>query len=656
VIKSKRMNEIYKFGQFRVELVKRLLLRDQAPVPISNKAFDILIVLIKGRDRVLTKDELMEKVWPDTVVEENNLTVAMSGLRKALGEGSGDRRYIMTVPGRGYRFVAEVQTESLRASTGDRDRGIEAGAVADQHSRAEPASRPVTEAGRQEARVSAGQASRPRAWMFALAIVAVILGRAGYVVFTRIARPKTSVRSIHSIAVLPLKMMNASEDDRYLGVGMADALTAKLSNLSQLTVRPTGSVLRYGQTNANPVSAGKELSVDAVLDGEMQRSGNRIRVTVQLVSVRDGATLWADSSDEDFTNIFAMEDAISAALSEHLALRLTDAEKEVLTRHVTQNPEAYQAYMKGRYFWDKDTEEPMRKSIEYFEQAIELDPHFALAYVGIADAYSELVLQGYLPASSGLPKAKAAALAALQIDPTLAEPHNSLGVVAWGYDWDWKAADKEFARAADLNPESSATHSDRAFYFMTMKRFDESVAEAKRAVELNPASASLNTTVGYAYFASQRYEDSAAWLRKALDLDPNFSFPRAVLAADYALSGKSVEALAEYARIREVARTGNDPLVSAIAAHACAIAGDRSEALAILGALKSSSARRFVDPYNFAIVYSGLGDGDATFNWLERTLREHSLSVVFVNFDPFFLKFHSDARFMDLVRQANTPN
>jgi len=637
-----------------MEPVKRLLLRDQDLVPISNKAFDVLVVLVEGRHRVLTKDELMAKVWPETVVEENNLTVAMSGLRKALGEGSGDRRYIITVPGRGYRFVAEVRTEALSESTGDRDRRVQA-TLSDQHSRAEGVLQPERATSRDRSHVSVTRAGRTRARMFALAVIAaVILVGVGYLVFSRTKQPKTSTRSIHSIAVLPFKMMNASEDDRYLGVGMADALTAKLSNLSQLIVRPTGSVLRYGQTNTNPVNAGKELSVDAVLDGEMQRSGNRIRVTVQLVSVRDGATLWADSSDEDFTNIFAVEDAISAALSEHLALRLTDAEKKVLTRHVTQNPEAYQAYMKGRYFWDKDTEPPMRKSIQYFQQAIELDPDFALAYVGIADAYSELVLQGYLPSSTGLPKAKTAALTALQIDPMLAEPHNSLGVVAWGYDWDWKAADQEFARAADVNPDSAATHSDRAFYFMTMKRFDESIEEAKRAVELNPASASLNTTVGYAYFASQRYDDSATWLKKALDLDPDFSFPRAVLAADYALSGKSADALLECAHLRDVARTGDDPLVSAIAAYACAAAGNRSEALAILAELKHASVRRFVDPYAFAIVYSGLRDNGATVDWLERAFREHSLSVVFMNFDPFFLKLHSNEHFMNLVRQVGT--
>jgi DNA-binding winged helix-turn-helix (wHTH) protein/TolB-like protein/Tfp pilus assembly protein PilF len=628
------MNELYEFGEFQLEPAKRLLRRGQAPVPISNKAFDVLLALIEGRDRVLTKDELLEKVWPDTVVEENNLTVAMSGLRKALGEGANDRRYIITIPGRGYRFVADVrslpQSDQLRQPLAE-------------------ILPPTTDVSRTPTVRSTGR------WRMILAIAAVLIASTAYFVGSH-GRTKQSMQSIRSMAVLPFQTIGATEDEQYLGVGMADALTSKLSHLSQLTVRPTGSVLRYRQPGVNPVSAGRDLSVDAVLAGEMQRSGNRIRVTVQLVSVRDGATLWADAFDQDFTNIFAVEDSISAGASEHLALQLTETEKKGMARHVTQNPEAYQAYMKGRYFWDKDTEEPMRKSIQYFEQAIELDPNFALAYVGIADAYTDLVIQGYMAGATAFPKVKASALTALQFDPSLAEPHNSLGVVAWGYDWDWATAEKEFSRAIELNPDSAATHSNRAFYLMTMKRFDQSIGEAKRAVELNPASASLNTTVGYAYFAAQRYDDSAVWLKKALDLDPEFYFPRAVLAADYALAGKPSEALAQQAKLHDIAFAGSDPLVSAITAYASALAGDRTTAMGILARLKDLVPQRYVDPYLIAIIYSGLGNENASLDWLERAFHAHSLSVAFLNFDPFFLKFHSYQRFQELERRAGVAN
>jgi DNA-binding winged helix-turn-helix (wHTH) protein/TolB-like protein/Flp pilus assembly protein TadD len=668
------MNGCYEFGPFRVDSLKRVLLRDGQTVSLSNQAFDVLWALLESQDRILGKDELLEKVWPDTTVDENNLTVAIAGLRKALGEVGNERRYILTIPGRGYRFVGEAR---LRPEDPDPAVHADAELTGGNFPAAgmpvfESICTPVGGAG------DAGEASetvrlyprgferktgaRGSAWRLGIFAVgaAIVFGVLAYPSlsrrFSRGRSRERSMRSIHSVAVLPFKMIGSAEGDQYLGVGLADALISKLSNLSQLKVTPTGSVLRYGQGDTNPVAAGRELAVDAVLGGEIQRSDNQIKVTVQLVGISDGATLWADTFVENLTDVFALEDSISAGASEHLALKLTNSEKKGLARHVTENAEAYQSYMKGRYFWDKDTEEPMLKSIRYFQQAIAQDSGFALPYVGIADAYSELVIQGYLAAGVGLPKVKTAATTALQLDPALAEPHNSLGIVAWGYDRDWTMAEKEFDRAAELDPESAATHSSRAFFLMTMKRFDQSIAEAKRAAELNPASASANTTVGYAYFAAQRYGESSVWLGKALDLDPSVPFPRALLAVDDALEGKKDEALAEYSKIREVATSGKDPLVSAMAAYACAIAGDRKDALTVLDRLQDSPPTRYVDPYVIAIVYSGLGDDNATLDWLERMFHERSLSVAFFNFDPFVRKFQANPRYQELIRRAGVTN
>jgi len=633
------MSEFYEFDSFRVDAMRRVLLREGKPVPMSNKAFDLLLVLVRERERVLDKEELLDKIWPDTTVEENNLTVAMSGLRKALGEGPTDRRYIVTIPGRGYRFAAEVRVEQAE-TVGD-------GTRAGQHAAGQsfqPAS---------SAAVSAPTTKRRRQLAVLLAAVFVVVAVACYFVLKNRGKEAQSIRSIRSMAVLPFKTIGAEEGEQYLGAGIADALTTKLSGVAQLRVRPSSTVLHYA--NANPVSAGRELSVDSVLDGQIQRSGSRMRVTVQLVSMGDGSTLWADTLDEDFTNIFQIEDAISVGVAERLRLQLTESEKKGLTRRFTQNPEAYQLYMQGRYLWDKNIEEPMRKSVEYYQQAIDRDPGFALAYVGIADAYGDLVLQGYLAPTTGYPKVKDAALKALQIDPNLAEPHNSLGVVAWAYDWDWTKAEEEFKRAAELNPDSAATHENRAFFLMTMLRFDESIADGKRAVELNPASASLNTGLGYFYFAARRYNESVPWLKKAIDLDPDYAFPRAMLAADYALSGESRQALAECSKLRDIAQSGKDPLVSAITGYASAVSGNRDQAQAILGRLKDLPKRQYVDPYEIAIVYSGLGENDAAFEWLERTYREHSMSVVFFNSDPFFLKFQLEVRFQDLIHKAHLP-
>jgi DNA-binding winged helix-turn-helix (wHTH) protein/TolB-like protein/tetratricopeptide (TPR) repeat protein len=638
------MNNFCEFGQFRIDRERRLLLRQGEPVTLSNKAFDLLLALVENRDRVMDKDELLDTVWAGTIVEENNLTVAMSGLRKALGEGPADRRFIMTVTGKGYRFVAEVSAvpSSHDAST-DGSPALGVAAVL------EPAVLPVP------AVIGLAPGRGISRWLAVVLIAAALAGVLAYTIWKK-RRANTTLTSIHSLAVLPFKSIAGGDrGDQYLGVGLADAVNSKLSRLEQLKVRPIGSVSRY-ERDYDPVTAGKELKVDAVLDGQIQHSGQRIRLTVQLIAVRDGATLWDDTIDQPFTNVFAVEDSISTGVAQLLAPQLSRVEKETMARRYTKNPEAYQLYLKGRYLWDKNTEEPMLKSLEYFKQAIAADPSFASAYIGIADAYSDLAIQGYVPGTIAFPEVKNAAMKALAIDPALAEPHNSLGVVAWAYDWDWATAGAEFQRAAALNPESVATHIDRGFYLLTMRRFDESVSEGEHAAALNPASASVLTAAGYFNFAAQDYPESIAWLGKALDLDPDEPFARAVLAANYALSGKRREALAEYAKLREVARSGNDPLVSSIAGYACAVAGNRQEALLLLTRLLEPPPQRYVDPYAVATLYSGLGEHEKGLVWLERTYQQRSASVVFLNFDPPFLAYRGNPQFRELLRRAGLPD
>jgi DNA-binding winged helix-turn-helix (wHTH) protein/TolB-like protein/tetratricopeptide (TPR) repeat protein len=615
------LNAQYEFGSFRVDAARRVLQRDTQAVVISDKAFDLLLVLIQGRDRILEKNELLDAVWPKLVVEQNNLTVAMSALRKALGEGPLDHRYIVTVPRRGYRFVAEVR--DLRGDPS----ALEA------------------------------SPSRPRGttWRVLLALCAIALIAAPLLIRYG-KRPESAANlAVHSLAVLPFKVIGGSADDRYLGVGMADAITTKLGSLGRLKVRPTAAVLRYDGSNVGPVDAGRDLVVDAVLAGTIQQDGKQIRVTVQLVNIATSATIWAETFDESATNVFAMEDSISTGATAHLLRELTNQERGRLTAHATQNPDAYRDYMKGRYFWDKDTEQPMLKSIGYFQAAIADDPNFSLAYAGIADAYTELVLQGYVAAIIGLPKAKDAAEKALNLDSSLAEPHTALAVVAWGYDRNWEQAEHEFNLAAALKPDSASVHASHAFFLMTMKRFEESINEAKHASDLNPTSASIATTVGYANFAAGRFEESAKWLKQAVDLDPSFAFPRALLAVDYALTDANTNVAAQYAAIRDVARSANDPLVAAMAAYACAVSGQRPEAADILQRLKSPPAGRYVDPYSIAIVYAGLGNDSEALDWLDRTYQEHSLSIVFLNVDPYFSAIRANPRFTELAGRAGLP-
>jgi DNA-binding winged helix-turn-helix (wHTH) protein len=352
-IMNMQTTSLFEFGPFRLDTVRRLLLQDQAVVALPPKAFDTLLVLVENCDRVLEKSELMSVVWPNSFVEEANLTQTVSILRKALGERAGEHRYIVTVPGRGYRFVASVKQLAGAAL------------IIERHTR----SQAVIE--------GESEANKP---------------------------PRT-------IAVLPFKPLGAGAADEYLGLGLADSLVTRLSNMRQIIVRPTSSILKYTGALQDPVAAGRELKVEAVLDASIRRSSDRIRVTVQLVSVRDEVSLWAGTFDERFTDIFALEDSISSQVVDALMLKLSGEEREQLAKHHTENAAAYELYLKGRYYWNKRTIEGTKKGVECFAQAIAIDQNYARAYAGLADCYTKLGDVGItsIPPKEAFSKAKAAA-------------------------------------------------------------------------------------------------------------------------------------------------------------------------------------------------------------------------------------------------------
>ena len=419
---SNRTKHLYRFGPFELDAAKRLLLREGEPVPLTPKVFDTLLVLVENSGQVLEKDELMKKLWPDAVVEENNLNQCISTLRKALQESAGEHRYIVTIPGRGYQFVASVT---------------------------EP---PVDEAGPTAPSGVVDHRWRltRNAWIVSVLAAASVMVM-GYL--WRAVWPGRTAREarVRSIAVLPFKSLGLLEGDEYLGLGLADALITRLGNVPGTLVRPTSSVVRYTDPSLDPVAAGRQLKVDSVLDGKIQRSGDRIRLTVQLLRVDDGAPLWADRFDESFTDIFSVQDSISEQVTRALLLRLTAPEKQRVTRRYTANAEAYRAYLKGRYYWSKSTPEGLDKAIEAFQQAIEIDPNYALAYAGLADCY---VFGSGLgrPLRERVPKARAAIEKALKIDDGLAEAYAPQAYIKLSYDWDWEGAERDFKRAIDLNP------------------------------------------------------------------------------------------------------------------------------------------------------------------------------------------------------------
>ena len=428
---SSSAQTFYQFGPFHVEVERYLLLRGEESIPISPKVFETLLYLVQHSSQVCRKDEIINAVWPDTIVEENNLAQNVFLLRKALGEDKTDHRYIVTIPGVGYRFVAPL-----------------------------------------------GEPSPTQA------IAELMAGR-----------------SVGSIAVLPFRNIVEEEGEAFLGPGLADALITRLSSIRSLKVRPTTAVLKYGASQHDPLLIGQELNVDALLTGIYQHEGDKIRVSVQLVGVTDGVTLWAAKFDEQFTNIFAIQDSISAQVVNSLALELSREEQRQLRSSYTDCPEAFQLYIKGRYFWNLRTPEGLRKALEYSQQAVAIDPTYAPAYVGLADSYNLLGAQhAVLAPRESFPKARAAALRALEIDAKFAEAYASLGFINCYYGWDWPSAEHNYQKAIELKPNYPTAHHWYGELLTTLSRFSEAARELQMAQQLDPLSLAINADLGSLIF------------------------------------------------------------------------------------------------------------------------------------------------------------
>ncbi|HEX3561093.1 MAG TPA: winged helix-turn-helix domain-containing protein [Pyrinomonadaceae bacterium] len=590
----------YEFGPFRVDASRRRLLRAGEVVALTPKAFDTLLVLVENGGRVVEKDELMEKVWPGVSVEENNLTQNISALRKALGERREEPQYIATVSGLGYRFIASVD-ESWPDDEGSRLRapdesvplvGVEKNQVGKnqiEKSQVEKSQTggngfthvavgphaPTATAGEG---VEASRRRRGRA-LVAAAFVAVLALAGGYYLFARRAKPVEATSGpnarVRSIAILPFKPLGSEGPDEFFGLGMADALITKLSSIRQISVRPTSAILKFANAEQDPSAAGRELLVDSVLDGRVQKSGERIRVTVQLVRAGDGATLWAEQFDEKYTDIFAVEDRISEQVVQALLPTLTGAQKQQLAKHYTEDTEAYQSYIKGRYYWNKRTAEDIKKAISYFEDAILQDPNYALAYAGLADSYATVGVLDDVASQETMPKARSAAMKALELDEGLAEAHASLGYVKHRYEWDWPGAEREFKRAIELNPGYATAHQWYGWYLVTLGSFDGALAQFKLANQIDPLSLYTNLTVGAPYFYSRQYDKAAEQYRRVTEMNPDFWLGHWWLARTFEQEGKYEEALAELQKMAKI--RGGDAIQSTAAGYIYALAGKRAE-------------------------------------------------------------------------------
>jgi TolB-like protein/Flp pilus assembly protein TadD len=463
------------------------------------------------------------------------------------------------------------------------------------------------------------------------------------------ARRKVSRRIINSLAVLPLLNVGHDPEMEYFSDGITESIINALTRLPKLRVVPRSTVFRYKGTEIDPQDVGRELDVRAVLTGRVLSMGERLVVKVELIDVANESQLWGEQYNRKPSDIFEVQEEIAKEISRKLLSKLSGEEKKRLTKRHTHDAEAYRHYLKGRFYWNKRTEDSFRKGIEHFQQAIEVDAGYALAYAGLADSYILLGFYGAAAPDDVMPKAKAAAVKALELDDSLAEAHNSLAYIHCAYEWNWSAAEKEFKKAINLNPNYATAHHWYAFKMAAEGRHSEAIAQMKLAVELDPLALIIITEVGWAYYFARQYDKAITHYRKALEMEPGFNVAHMFLGTSYLLLGRYPEAISELQKAIEF--SGGSAFMKAKLAHVFAVAGDKEAARKIIAELKQPSDGRHVSAYNLALIYAGLRERDEVFSWLEEAYKQRALFLAWINVEPLFDGVRSDPRFVDIVKR-----
>jgi TolB-like protein/DNA-binding winged helix-turn-helix (wHTH) protein/Flp pilus assembly protein TadD len=633
---EKPVAQVYEFDGFRLDAHDLLLEREGEPVHVPRKALELLVLLVRDSGRVVDKETLFAALWPDTVVEEANLTQNVYVLRKALGARPGQTPYIETVPRRGYRFLAEVCAGEWQPAAP----ALPAPACEESPPAAPPCAPPAPAVERRGRR-------RHRRHALAALLGLCVLAAAALGWLSARKESRREARPLKSIAILPFRTVGGASDDGHLGLGMTDTLITRLSALKQLSVRPTSAVAKYSAAGTDPLAAGRELGVDAVMDGTVQREGNSVRVTVRLVRMKGEEPLWAEKFDETFTNVFALQDRISEQVVSQLQLRLSGAQWQSLVKRPTTSAEAYQAYAEGLFFWNKRRPDDMAKAVECFERAVTLDPGYALAFAALSDAYYLAARNrfDFVPRPTALEKASAAAARALALDDSLAESHLATAMISQLDVREWDAAERHFRRAVELNPYHATVRQRYGWHLLTRGRLEEGVAEMRRARELDPVSPINNVALSSTLIFARRYDEAVSVSRRLLELEPAAPNVRFNLALAYAHKGMYDEAVAEFKRVRE-ARPGTHTGLEALAIT-YASAGRKAEAEEALGELCRLAKRNdgSVSGYNVALAYAALGRRDEAFEWLESSREEvRALSLYFM-YDPHLDPLRADPRF-----------
>ncbi len=585
-------SKIYEFSGFRLEEAQQRLLFNGEPVALKPKILDLLRYLIQSRGQLIAKDDLMREVWPDTIVEENNITVSMSILRKTLGENRQKPRFIQTVPRRGYRFVAEVIELSPDPIT-----------VGDPHK---------------------------------ITVVS-----------------ETDEAPIDSLAVLPMDIGEKDPNVEYLSDGITESIIDLLSRIPNLRVLARSTVFRFKDKQIDPQEVGRLLNVRAVMMIRVMKLGGKLIIRSELVKVADGSQLWGEQYNRSPSDILAIQEEIARAITESLKFKLTSSDSISLARHPTENIEAYNLYMRGRYFWNKYSKEWVIKAIEVFQEAIQIDSYYALAYCGLADAYFRLS-NVHFPPLEVMPKAKEAALRAVEIDDNLAEAHSSLGLVKVYYDHDWIGAEAEFRKALKLDPNLVSAHQRYGSYLTFMGRFEESIRHYETALELDPFSLQINMNLATTYYLRGEYDRAINHLHKTSELEPNYMPTHFVLGSAYVQQGRLQEAIEQFQFIYKMDEEAYIAL--GFMGYAHALNGQRAEAETLLNILQDIAERKYISPYSLLLIHLAIGPLERVFQLLEQLYEERNDWLVWLKVSPELKNLRSDPRFQDLLRRIGFPN
>ena len=641
-MESLRHTPVVRFGTFEVSFASNEIRKAGVKVRVQQQPMKLLEILLEHPGEVVTREELRSRIWADENFGDFDqaVNIAIAKLRNALGDSAESPRYIETLPKRGYRFIAEVSVDTgtpakaPESAAGDRT-GIETGL---QHQAVAPT-------------------VAPKRWLWSkrrtiVAFVVVLsLTILAVWLFRSWERPPAGIRSI---AVLPLDNLSGDASQDYFSDGMTDELITDLAKIKALRVISRTSVMRYKATHTPLPEIARTLKVDAIVEGSVLRSGEQVRITAQLIQVPADKHLWAESYEGNLSDTLALQNKVARAVAEQIRIEVTSQERAELKSVKKIDPDAYEAYLKGRYFWNKRTADGLKKAVDYFNQAIAKDPNYAAAYSGLADTFALLGDWQYavMPTKEAVPKAKAAALKALELDDMLGEAHNSLAFCLDGYDWNFDAAEREFRRAIELNPGYAPAHHWYAWHLALLGRNDDALAEMKKAANLDPLSLNINSDLAELLLIAHFPDESIQQSRKTIDMDPAFPAAHNQLAQGYLARHMDAEAIAELQKAIQL--SGDSPIFTANLARAYVGTNRKADAVELLNDLKRSSVPGYPLAAEIAMVYTALGEKDQAMTWLEKGYQERFNPGVLLR--PCFDPLRSDPRFKDLVRRIGLPS